>query len=251
MSLNEDIGHKRELYRGLKGTAQSALELRSYQKADLDGRLSTVGVEAGELIGLNERPENWIPGVEVLPRSVFKQRHRGHFSELTRFSEGRVHEVQFVAHQWAAATMFAGTAKGFHIHPPHIPQGWAAEDWFQHLFCKHPHAYDQRLYGKEQWDLMFFVTGNTEMFLVDERAGLPRRRMRFHIDGDDNPGKNNVCVFIPPGVAHALQVEGTKDLVMIYATSTVFNPDFEGRIASDVESVSLIEDWARYMGIDA
>jgi dTDP-4-dehydrorhamnose 3,5-epimerase-like enzyme len=55
-------------------------------------------------------------------------------------------------------------------------------------------------------------------------------------------------VVIPPGVAHALRSIGNEDLVMAYGTSTSFNPDWEGRIASDVENAPLPVDWANYLG---
>ena len=40
---------------------------------------------------------------------------------------------------------------------------------------------------------------------------------------------------------------GNEDLIMVYGTSTVFNPDWEGRIASDVEKAPLPPDWDRYI----
>jgi hypothetical protein len=143
--------------------------------------------------------------------------------------------------------MFAGTAKGFHIHPPHIPDGQSPEQWFQKLFVEEPANYTLRPYDREQWDAMFFVQGCVEMLLVDERAGMPRRVMRFIIEGDDHRGPNNAGVVIPAGVAHALRVEGATDTIMVYGTSTKFNPDFEGRLADSVERAPLPEDWQRYI----
>ena len=52
---------------------------------------------------------------------------------------------------------------------------------------------------------------------------------------------------IPSGVAHALRNVGYEDLIMVYGTSTVFNPEWEGRIASDVEKAPLPQDWDRYL----
>jgi hypothetical protein len=48
-------------------------------------------------------------------------------------------------------------------------------------------------------------------------------------------------------VAHALRVEGAVDGIMVYGTSTSFNPAFEGRIADSVERAPLPEDWQRYV----
>ena len=82
---------------------------------------------------------------------------------------------------------------------------------------------------------MFFLQGRVDMILCDIRAGLPRRVMRFFIDGDNHRGNNNVGVVIPPGVAHAIRAEGRGRCLMVYGTSTIFRPEFEGRIASEVE----------------
>ncbi|HZJ15918.1 MAG TPA: hypothetical protein VFD27_12775, partial [Chthoniobacteraceae bacterium] len=99
----------------------------------------------------------------------------------------------------------------------------------------------------EQWDVMFFVQGNVEMLLCDERAGLPRRVMRFLLEGDDRRGPNNAGVVIPPGVAHALRVEGSTDAIMVYGTSTQFDPTFEGRIADGVERAPLPGEWEDFL----
>jgi dTDP-4-dehydrorhamnose 3,5-epimerase-like enzyme len=116
------------------------------------------------------------------------------------------------------------------------------------LFVDEPENYSLRRYDDEQWDVMFFLQGRVEMILCDIRAGLPRRVMRFFIDGDNHRGHNNVGVVIPAGVAHALRVEGGEDVMMVYGTSTIFRPEFEGRIASDVESAELPESWQKFLG---
>jgi hypothetical protein len=76
---------------------------------------------------------------------------------------------------------------------------------------------------------------------------MPRRAMRFIIEGDNHRGPNNAGVVIPAGVAHALRVEGALDGIMVYGTSTVFNPAFEGRIADSIERAPLPPDWERYL----
>ncbi|HEV3409708.1 MAG TPA: hypothetical protein VG095_05415, partial [Chthoniobacterales bacterium] len=120
-------------------------------------------------------------------------------------------------------------------------------DWFRRLFIDEAENYALRRYDEEQWDAMFIVQGVAEMILRDLRAGLPTRTMRMFIDGDDQRGANNVGVIIPPGVAHALRVEGSRDVIMVYGTSTSFRPEFEGRIASDVETATLPESWQRFL----
>jgi len=143
--------------------------------------------------------------------------------------------------------MFSGTAKGFHVHPPTIPENSDPVDWLRRLYIDEPDNYSARSYDNEQWDVMFFIQGRIEIILFDIRAGLPRRVMRFFVDGDNHRGDNNVGIVIPPGVAHAIRVEGTEDVIMVYGTSTVFRPEFEGRVASDVETAALPESWQKFL----
>lgn len=237
---------------GLKPAAQQALTQRNYGSGTLLERMATVGVQAVELLVADRASleAGWIPGVEFVPRRVYRQKHRGFFGEFSREGEGVLGQLGLWPKQWATARMFAGTAKGFHIHPPHVPEGMAPEVWFQQLFgagvlgaAQRP----QRPYGKEQWDVMFFVQGNVEMWLVDERVGMERRVMRFLMEGDDSGGAQHCGVVIPPGVAHALQVEGSRDAIMVYGTSTRFDPAAEGRIADGVERAPLPAEWQAYL----
>lgn len=189
----------------------------------------------------------WIPGVEVFPRRVFAQRHRGIFGEFARKDEGPLATIGLWPRQWATATMWAGTAKGFHIHPPFIPEGEDPQAWFRRLFVEEPGNFALRPYDHEQWDAMFFVQGCVEMLLVDERAGFERRTMRFWIEGDNHRGPNNGGVVIPAGVAHALRADGEQNVIMVYGTTTAFDPRFEGRIESGIETLDLPPDWQRYL----
>ena len=68
----------------------------------------------------------------------------------------------------------------------------------------------------------------------------------FVIEGDDRPGPDNVGVVIPAGVAHALQSISSKDLLMVYGTSTTFVPANEGRIRSSVEAATVPPAWEDY-----
>lgn len=189
----------------------------------------------------------WIPGVEIIPRKVFPQRHRGVFGEFGRKGEGIFGKIGLWPAQWATARMDAGTAKGFHIHPPFIEPGTDPAEWFQRLFVSNPNEFSQRLYDREQWDAMFFIQGHAEMLLVDERAGMLRKVMRLFIAGDNHRCDDNAGIIIPPGVAHALRAEGSEDLIMVYGTSTSFQPSFEGRLASGVELAPLPADWQTYL----
>jgi len=234
------------LWRGLRQEAREILETRNYASADLASRVAADGARAGELAALDARPDWWIPGVEIFPRRVFSQKQRGYFAEFARQGDGRLGEIGLWPRQWATALMHADSAKGFHIHPPHIPEGTDPAAWFARLFGDSPAPPAERPYAMEQWDAMFFLQGTCEMFLVDERAGLPRRRMRFVIEGDDRPGPDNAGIVIPAGVAHALQSIGNRDLVMVYGTSTTFVPENEGRIRSSIEAPTLPPDWHTY-----
>jgi dTDP-4-dehydrorhamnose 3,5-epimerase-like enzyme len=117
------------------------------------------------------------------------------------------------------------------------------------LFINEAENYSLRRYDEEQWDVMFFLQGRAEMILCDIRAGFPRRVMRFFIDGDNHRSKNNIGVVIPPGVAHAVRAEGSEDVIMVYGTSTVFAPEFEGRIASEIETAELPQGWREFLSL--
>jgi dTDP-4-dehydrorhamnose 3,5-epimerase-like enzyme len=240
-----------DLWKGLNPSARKALTGRNYQKNALADRLSGSGVDAGELAALDRKKSEvkkvWIPGVEIFARTVHTQRHRGFFGEFAREGEAVLGRIGLWPRQWAAARMFAHSAKGFHVHPPTIPAEVTAEKWHRRLFLDEPENFSLRSYDREQWDVMFFVQGRVEMILHDIRAGLPSRTMRFFIAGDNHPGAHNVGVVIPPGVAHAIRTEGSEDAIMVYGTSTPFHPEFEGRIASEIETAELPDSWRRFM----
>ncbi|HEU0208999.1 MAG TPA: hypothetical protein VFQ78_08455 [Candidatus Udaeobacter sp.] len=243
---------KNDWWQGIDAGAQMALSARDYRTASLAQELAQRGVEAAELLDANrnrhEIKEAWIPGVEIFQRKIYPQRHRGFFGEFVRRDEGVLGRIGLWPKQWSAARMFANTAKGFHVHPPRIPEEGAAADWLRRLFLDEPENYSLRCYDDEQWDVMFFLQGRVEMILCDIRVGVPRRVMRFFVDGDNHPSNNNAGVIVPPGVAHAIRVEGGEDVIMVYGTSTVFHPEFEGRIVSEVESADLPESWQRFLG---
>src|SRR4029077_4536125 len=213
-------------------------------------RASDSGVDAGDLVAPRSRAELkkvWIPGVEIFARTIHSQRHRGSFGELARESEGILGKIGLRPKQWSAARMFANSAKGFHIHPPSIPNDTSAEKWLRRLFVNQPQNYSLRPYDSEQWDVMFFLQGRAEIFLRDVRTGLSARNMRLFVDGDNQRGRNNAVIVIPPGVAHAIRAEGSEDVNMVYGTSTTFRPEFEGRIASEIETAELPPSWRKFL----
>lgn len=239
------------IWSGITDAARSALTSRDYKVKPLIERLKTSGVSVKELLCRKDTlTDGWIPGVSLIPRKIYRQPFRGYFGEFIRENNDIINRIGLWPKQWATATMFAGTSKGFHIHPPYIPEGQQAEKFI-------PQAYDNNgdyipkflNIDKEQWDIMFFTKGTVEMILIDERMGMERRIMRFTIDGDNVDTSVHAGVIIPAGVAHALRVEGSEDLVMVYGTSTTFNSEFEGRIASGVETCNLPQDWEEYINI--
>ena len=242
---------KKDLWLGLNERARKSLASRNYNTGSLAQRISDSGADAGDLIAPRIKADlkkAWIPGVEIFARTIHAQRHRGSFGELARESEGVLAKIQLHPTQWSAARMFANSAKGFHIHPPHIPDDTTAEKWLRRLFVAQPQNHSLRPYDREQWDVMFFLQGRAEIFLRDARAGMPERNMRFFVDGDNHRGRNNVGIVIPPGVAHAIRAEGSEDVIMVYGTSTTFQPEFEGRIASEVETAELPASWRIFLG---
>jgi dTDP-4-dehydrorhamnose 3,5-epimerase-like enzyme len=243
---------KKDLWHGLNDSARKSLVPRDYKTGSLGQQVSESGVDAGELVSPRTRAELkkvWIPGVEIFSRTIHPQRHRGSFGELARESEGILAKIGLRPRQWSAARMFADSAKGFHIHPPSIPDDSIAEKWLRRLFVAQPQSYSLRPYDREQWDVMFFLQGRADVFLRDVRAGLPARNMRFFVDGDNHRSRNNVGIVIPPGVAHAIRAEGSEDLIMVYGTSTTFQPEFEGRIASEIETSELPPSWRKFLGL--
>lgn len=237
-----------DLWRGVRSDALHRLRARDYSIQNPASRLRGEGVAVSELLrGGAELREVWIPGVEVFHRQVFQQKGRGYFAELARLDEGLLQKIGLMPRQWSSALMQRQSAKGFHIHPPHIPDGVDAGEWLRSLYLEPEGNYSKRPYLQEQWDLMCFLTGLCEIILVDERQGLSRKVMRFIIAGDSRPGPENAGIVIPPGVAHALRNIGNEDVVMVYGTSTSFRPDWEGRIADGIEKSALPDDWQSYL----
>ncbi|PYL55386.1 MAG: hypothetical protein DMF29_02650 [Verrucomicrobia bacterium] len=244
--------NKKDLWVGLNERARKGLTPRNYKSGNLAQRIAEAGIDAGELAagrGKADFKKIWIPGVEIVSREIHPQRHRGSFGELAREGQGILGKIKLWPRQWSAARMFANSAKGFHIHPPSIPADTTAESWLRRLFVAQPQNYSLRPYDREQWDIMFFLQGRAEIFLRDVRAGLPARNMRFFVDGDNHRSRNNVGIVIPPGVAHAIRAEGSEDVIMVYGTSTTFQPEFEGRIASEIETAELPESWRKFLSL--
>ena len=144
INLRSAIIHRRykmkksgkDIWRGLQAAAVAALSARDYRAPALAKRLAGGGVEAGQIVSANRRSlaAVWIPGVEIFARTIHVQRQRGLFGEFARRDEGVLGSLKFWPKQWATARMFANTAKGFHVHPPFIPEGEDPAKWLRRQF---------------------------------------------------------------------------------------------------------------------
>src|SRR5438132_14079625 len=168
--------NKREenLWQGIDAGVRDALKPRDYRSGSSARELSQRGVDASELVAADrnesEIKDAWIPGVEIFARKVYAQRHRGLFGEFVRRDEGILARIGLWPKQWSAARMFSGTAKGFHVHPPSIPENSDPVDWLRRLYIDEHDNYSARSYDNEQWDVMFFIQGRPEIILFDIRA---------------------------------------------------------------------------------
>src|SRR5260370_1092954 len=137
-----------KLWQGLTAKTRAALAMRDYSAQSFAQQLAGAGVEASKVASADrskaEVRDAWIPGVEIFPRTIHSQRHRGVFGEFVRRDEGVLAKIGFWPKQWSAARMFAHSAKGFHVHPPSIPPDTTAEKWLRRLFVFRPHNYSLR-----------------------------------------------------------------------------------------------------------
>ena len=189
------------------------------------------------------------PAWKFFPRKIHSQRHRGVFRRVCPTREGSSGENRILAEAMVGRAHVCTERQGISMctHRAFRPIA-TAEKWLRRLLYAGPENYSLRRYDDEQWDVMFFLQGRVEMILCDVRAGFSKRIMRFFIDGDNHRSSNNVGVVVPPGVAHAIRVEGAEDVIMVYGTSTIFHPEFEGRIASEIENAELPESWQKFLG---
>src|ERR1700731_1273287 len=131
-----------KLWQGLTADTRDALAMRDYSAQSFAQQLAGAGIEAGKLASADrskaEVLDAWIPGVEIFPRMIHSQRHRGVFGEFVRRDEGVMARIGFWPAQWANARMFAQTAKGFHVHPPSTPDGTAGAAWMRRCFLHDP-----------------------------------------------------------------------------------------------------------------
>jgi dTDP-4-dehydrorhamnose 3,5-epimerase len=129
---------------------------------------------------------------------------RGLFTEIIRKADGFFSEG---FGQLSHSYMVDGVVKAWHLH-------------------------------KTQTDWWYVVSGGIKAALYDLRTDSPtyKELNEFHLGS----GGINTVLKIPPGIAHGLKVlAGPANL--IYVTSSVYNPDEEGRIRYDDPEIGY--DW--------
>jgi dTDP-4-dehydrorhamnose 3,5-epimerase len=138
------------------------------------------------------------------------QDERGYFEEVIKVTDGFFKEG---FGQLSHSFMVAGVVKAWHVHTTQI-------DWW---FC---------------------VTGKIKVALYDLRiSSSTYKELNEFILG---ALPDNIVVKIPAGVAHGMKVlEGPSHF--IYATSSVYNPEEEGRVPYNDPDIGY--DWVQGMPI--
>jgi dTDP-4-dehydrorhamnose 3,5-epimerase len=95
-------------------------------------------------------------------------------------------------------------------------------------------------YHDYQDDLWFFPAGNAQVVLHDLRETSGTKGMtEVHYMGDTNP----IAVLIPKGVAHGYRVLGEKPAVIVYITSSSYNPKDPDEKRIDFDDPRIGFDW--------
>lgn len=159
----------------------------------------------GTVITSPESPQ-LIDGVRVRPVALWPD-DRGYFLEVLRFGQGLPSSYPAGSTQVSAALSYPGTIKAFHYH-------------------------------EHQTDLWVPAAGVLQVALVDLRTDAPTfgRRNTMYV-GTLRPWQ----ILIPPGVAHGYKVIGQDPAMLVYVTDRFYNPNDEGRIAYNDESIRY--DW--------
>ncbi len=93
-------------------------------------------------------------------------------------------------------------------------------------------------YHKNQDDLWYCAAGNIQAVLYDRREDSPTyKETQVIVMGDLKPQ----TIFIPRGVVHGYKVLGNQAALVLYATTQVYDPNDELRIAHDDATIGF--DW--------
>lgn len=147
-----------------------------------------------------------IQGVRVQPLALYPD-DRGYFLEVHRMGRGLAAAFPAETTQTSAALSYPGTIKAFHYH-------------------------------LNQTDCWTPAHGLLQVALVDLRVASPTfgARNTLYV-GDLRPWQ----ILIPPGVGHGYKVIGPEKAMLVYLTDRFYNPQDEGRIAYNNESIHY--DW--------
>ena len=139
-----------------------------------------------------------------IKRLVTHADERGFFREIIRETD------EFFGHfgQWSHALMYPGSAKAWHIHQHQV-------DWW-------------------------YCIGALKVALHDLRDGSRTRSQTMQLFMGDRYEAS--CLKIPAGVAHGCRALELTHL--LYVTSSVYDPDDEGRIPHDEPSIGY--DWTAF-----
>ena len=147
-----------------------------------------------------------IDGVHIELHSVWPD-DRGQFMEVLRVGHGLAGAFPPATTQVSATVTYPGIVKAFHYH-------------------------------LRQYDCWTVVTGMLQIALADVRKGSPTfgQRNTLYV-GNSRTWQ----VLIPPGVAHGYKVIGTESAVLVYVTSSFYDPADECRMAYDDRHLNY--DW--------
>ena len=159
----------------------------------------------GSVILKPDAPE-LIDGVRIQPLALYPD-DRGYFMEIQRMGYGLAANFPAASTQVSAALNYPGTIKAFHYH-------------------------------LHQTDCWTPVKGLLQVVLVDLRLMSPTfgARNTLYI-GSLRPWQ----LLIPPGVGHGYKVIGREESLLVYSTDRFYNPQDEGRIPYNHESIQY--DW--------
>lgn len=128
---------------------------------------------------------------------------RGYFREIFRADNVALDKVA----QVSATMSYAGVIKAFHYH-------------------------------EKQDDLWYCVQGMIQAVLYDQRPEAKTKGLTQVVTmGDHRP----VSLFIPHGVVHGYKVLGNNPAWLVYATTKVYDPQDEFRLAHDDKKIGF--DW--------
>lgn len=147
-----------------------------------------------------------IAGVKIAPFPIWPD-DRGYFLEIARIGHGLPSDYDTSSTQISAALSYPGTIKAFHYH-------------------------------LEQTDFWVPSQGMFQIALVDfRRDSASFGSINTLYAGSLRPWQ----ILIPPGVGHGYKVIGPDPGMLIYVTNRFYNPQDEGRVAYNDESIKY--DW--------